>query len=456
MKLYDIIQNLGSTKEGRANYFSSSNNALILFSNIFSTNTRTVNAYISYIEKFEKYINLERDKWEKAISTNQEKAKHFVKPLISAELIYKDENNLYQYTEKTRIINKIKEIEFTKIEKMILNSIILSNYKLINKDSLATDAIDCYDILYSLEYNREQLVFESINCIENGFSNNGSKLFLYMIFFREGLEDLPNILSIIKNSTNKEITEFYEMIDFELKTKNYKSHLSKRLKSGGSLTKDTITNMYVMFVIQLEIADADGDYGKIIDKILTPFEKLDKFNKQKLIKCLNNEEVKNVVAKVLEDVNPNIDITVNLDKNNKVTPDVSTKTSKISNEEIFNSLKKTVLENSNYTCQLESFRNCKRLNFTSRSTKKTYLEVHHFLPRKYNSYIKNGVEFIENYIPLCPSCHRMIHLATDYERRSILNYILNENEVIADILNKSEIDKCKDIYEKIEVLYDFE
>ncbi len=453
MDLYELINEIGETKEGYNRYFSSSKRASILFSSIFSTNTRTVIAYYDYIEKFSENIGVERKKWVKLAKSNQEKSKQQVVPLTAAELIYKDENGLYNYTEKSKILNYINEKDLTKFERLVVNSLFLCNYKSINLKSLIEEVEDFKQTMEMLDYKVDQIIEDSIIAIKESYNIN--KLFLYMVFFREGLEDLPNILSIIHNSSEKDIKNLDLIIEKEIKNKEYKSILSKRLRPNGNLSKTTIENMYIVLILILNINNSNGDYEEIIINILKPFERIEGFSKEKIISYLKDNNVKNVLVKVLEDVNEDLEIKVSYKHNQTKQIDTTTKTSKISNEEIFYSLKRTILEKSNYTCKLDLLRNCKKQYFTSKSTSRTYLEVHHFLPRKYSAFIKSGVEFPENYIPLCPSCHRMIHMATDNERKVILNYILNSNQEINNILKDSEIGSCKNNYEKIEVLYDF-
>lgn len=192
-----------------------------------------------------------------------------------------------------------------------------------------------------------------------------------------------------------------------------------------------------------------GSYDDILMNILQYYN----IDQTKVKNILISEDYKNVILKVLEDVNNNLDFVKGTES--KIESDITTKSGKINDEAMFESSKKQVLENYGYDCFLSKLRGCKKLYFTSPLTNKNYLEIHHFLPRKYKNYIEGGVEFFENYIPLCPSCHRMIHHATDIERRTILNYILNENKVVKEKVDSISLEKSTLENDTIEVLYDF-
>lgn len=64
--------------------------------------------------------------------------------------------------------------------------------------------------------------------------------------------------------------------------------------------------------------------------------------------------------------------------------------------------------------------------FTSKETHKNYLEIHHFIPKEFANDFDKSIEILENYVVLCPKCHRKIHLAEDKERKHMINKLFNE------------------------------
>lgn len=116
-------------------------------------------------------------------------------------------------------------------------------------------------------------------------------------------------------------------------------------------------------------------------------------------------------------------------------------------------LKRLVKINSGYKCVLEVLGNCKY--FTAKESGENYLEVHHFIPRAFSNDFENSIEIKDNYVPLCPFCHRKIHLAVDRERIELVNYIYNLRK---DKLKEyGLIPECEKIDNKdfLKILYEY-
>ena len=92
-------------------------------------------------------------------------------------------------------------------------------------------------------------------------------------------------------------------------------------------------------------------------------------------------------------------------------------------------LKKLAKTNSNYRCELEDFFGCQY--FTSKESHRNYVEVHHLIPRAVGNDFENSIEVVENYVTLCPHCHRLIHLGEDVERKPALhNLYIKRRELL--------------------------
>lgn len=460
MDLYNMLIDVATSKENFNRFFSSGNDSLVLFSNLFSTNIRKADALISYIEKISEDLGIPRNQWRKNNKHGQEVSKQFVIPLLSAEYIYKGKNNIFFKSNKAEVLENLSHTGFSAFELNFVSTLFVANYKTLHKNALSNEYQNFVEILANYNYSKEDMITDIMQVLnspkkKHKFMEN--KLFLYMVFYLSSPEDI-GMMPILQKLTDREITDFYFKLEMELNSGKYLSPLAQRLKPGGNLTESTINNMFLLLIIYAMLEYDSNDYESVIDNVLGIKFHYQDFNTEKLKVKLTEESVVNVLAKVFEDINSNFNFTINynvIDIEPGANTDITTHRSKTANLDVFNSLKNTVLENANHKCALESLRNCNNVYFTSKRTGKNYLEVHHYLPRKYSAFIEAGVEFLENYIPLCPSCHRMIHHATDNERKIILNYILNSNDVIASRLEKSEINNCKGNMEKIEVLYDF-
>ncbi|MBE7075446.1 MAG: hypothetical protein E7375_00040 [Clostridiales bacterium] len=82
--------------------------------------------------------------------------------------------------------------------------------------------------------------------------------------------------------------------------------------------------------------------------------------------------------------------------------------------------------------------------FTSKEENQNYLEIHHLVPREFSYEFDTSIEFVDNYIPLCPHCHRKIHKAVDRERIPMINFLFNikkdkfkENNLLKTVNDKN-------------------
>ena len=66
-----------------------------------------------------------------------------------------------------------------------------------------------------------------------------------------------------------------------------------------------------------------------------------------------------------------------------------------------------------------------------------YVEVHHLIPRAVGNDFENSIEVVENYVALCPHCHRLIHLGEDVERRPALHNLYIKRK---DLLHEKGLD----------------
>ena len=84
------------------------------------------------------------------------------------------------------------------------------------------------------------------------------------------------------------------------------------------------------------------------------------------------------------------------------------------------------LQNAEYKCELDS----SHITFSSKSTGKPFLEVHHLVPmEKQGDFPKVSLDVPDNIIALCPNCHRKIHLATEEEKRPLLTKLYNSRTI---------------------------
>ena len=72
-----------------------------------------------------------------------------------------------------------------------------------------------------------------------------------------------------------------------------------------------------------------------------------------------------------------------------------------------------------------------------------FVEGHHIIPMGYQRSFNLNLDIVDNVIPLCPNCHRMIHLAKDEVKRQYLDIIFNKKDKLLSFDNMTK----EDLYE---------
>lgn len=72
-----------------------------------------------------------------------------------------------------------------------------------------------------------------------------------------------------------------------------------------------------------------------------------------------------------------------------------------------------------------------------------YVEGHHIIPMGLQRSFNQNLDVIDNVIPLCPNCHRMIHLAKDDIKKKYLNLIIEKKDKLQSFGNITK----EDLYE---------
>lgn len=78
-----------------------------------------------------------------------------------------------------------------------------------------------------------------------------------------------------------------------------------------------------------------------------------------------------------------------------------------------------------YLCELEPT----HVSFTSRTTKKNYVEAHHLLPMQYQEQFDASLDLLENIVVLCPTCHRKLHHGLVKEKPPMLEALFTKRSM---------------------------
>lgn len=277
-------------------------------------------------------------------------------------------------------------------------------------------------------------VMESIEAIifdYNRLSRNEFSRFKYdYVYFDSFFENSVDFMEHWSESTSEEKSEFKTAVP------EIVGILSKKYESGGNYTNTTVTeNAWLLYVTKF-ILDAGvvTSFDEFIKILLVAYGRLFKISEKNLRKFIFNTKGNRSVFQIIycELYNVRIpleDVAKDLSEEEIEAYGIIDPTDEVGyrQREIFSaSLKKIAKINAKNKCECESAEGCKY--FTAKETGQTYLEIHHLIPREFTNDYNESIETLENYVALCPNCHRKIHHAVDNERKHLIRILYSERQ----------------------------
>lgn len=147
------------------------------------------------------------------------------------------------------------------------------------------------------------------------------------------------------------------------------------------------------------------------------------------ISCVTHLNIENERIADLQ-LNESLEIVTNEENNtNMIMEGSQRRKEKIKNGNIFTypRSREESLEakrQSHWECDL----NTNHLTFISKSNGKPYMEAHHIVPMAAQDYFENTLDFADNIVCLCPTCHRKIHSAREREQQKVLEFLFNKRK----------------------------
>lgn len=81
--------------------------------------------------------------------------------------------------------------------------------------------------------------------------------------------------------------------------------------------------------------------------------------------------------------------------------------------------------NANWTCEYDP----NHKTFISGINRKPYVEAHHLIPMLAQIDFENTIDFADNIVALCPTCHRNIHYGTINEKEKMLKFFFKNRKL---------------------------
>ena len=283
--------------------------------------------------------------------------------------------------------------------------------------------------------------------------------YVYFDTFHKPYGDF-DILANYTNASVEEKHELYEYINREYKF--YKDEISKSKSNNDNISSDAknillqynpdcltkkfkpsgvynknmlVDNAKILYMSNFINKNDFRDFADFIHKVVNEYSKFETLDIGKVFQFIfsvNKDIFEMCYLNIfnpdfLDDVTTNISISPEDEKNIIDKAQNQIIIEDIEEIKVVSSvLKKKALERANYKCELEYFCGCSSHYFTNKKTGKNYVELHHLIPREFSNDFEKSIEQIENYVSLCPRCHRFIHYAVDRERLMALNYLYNK------------------------------
>ena len=450
----DFIAQYGETGNGKYG-------KLFVFQN---TNYRTLLSFLKNYKTFKDGANgVDRSLWEINANHGQEKLKQHTINMIKSKLFSKNER-VYYKTRKGDVLENLPET-FTDAEKWIIIYLLLidayfdnlPNYILKRTSCIYEDFLvykqpkkNITDMIKNFILDSKELKIEEIFKQEYIYFDT-----FYKPYYTQDKE--YDFLSYYVNSTTNEKEELYKfVIDNYNDFKNLSSKLddsskyisdvarnnllnfqhdvfTQKYKPSGSFNKNMlIDNAKILFVSNFINENKFRDFRDFIHNVMDLYSQVENIDKGKLYQFIFNDYKDIFEIGYINVFNPNyfddIEVSEGLtseDEENIINKIQETTIIEDIEEirKVSSVLKKKALERANYKCELEEFCDCSSHYFTNKKTGKNYVELHHLIPREFSNDFEKSIELIENYVSLCPRCHRYIHFAMDRERKMALHHL---------------------------------
>lgn len=85
---------------------------------------------------------------------------------------------------------------------------------------------------------------------------------------------------------------------------------------------------------------------------------------------------------------------------------------------------RNALYSASYRCEIDP----RHQTFTSAASGKPYVEAHHLIPMSAQSGFRHSLDVAANIVALCPTCHRLLHLGAQKEKRTYLETLFEKRD----------------------------
>lgn len=446
MNLVDFYRELSLNPKFFEKYYSTSSKSYGKIFSFISTNYRGIlikarNKLQGFAQGFRVLENVEgvkRSEWLHATTASQEVEKQHVVNMRKSEF-FRVVNDAYVKTSRGIVFKKLITDAHLKHEEqnLICLILLLAGYFSDTPNYIVERTKKFFQCCNRAGYSDEEV----LSAQENFISKAKTTTHIYDLFGQDYIYmdsffmdyDTIDFLKMYKDAPPSEKLELHNYIFSMYRTKRYTSKqegcvISYKFKPGGNYVKNTIVdNAWILYVVKHIIDSNCSDFDIFITEAILSYKKLFAINEARVRSFIYNTDKNRSVFQVIFCKVTNTPISpLSVAKDLKPEElaelslsDATDAEGAIALDTVNVSLKKLAKLNANYQCALEKCEMCKY--FTAKESNHNYLEIHHLIPREFANDFDSPIEILDNYVALCPNCHRKIHLAVDKERLHMIN-----------------------------------
>ena len=446
--LLDYYRNMWNNSEVATKYWQCGANDYGNILWFMNTNFRTIApAFYNAYSELKSEVGHKASEFEVVLSHGQSKAKQYTVRMRQMWLYYIDENDRYQLSKRGKVFEKaMSSSDFTSAEKDLLCYffLLVADFDTTGK-YLFKRTSECFNYYHNAGYSTNEIFALQKDFLIEA-SNESTKVadlakkdYFYIANLYRPYRQ-TDFLTMLKQATNDDKIELKHYVQHNIREHKSQCILSKKFETSGNFNKPMIVEcawiLYITKKIQLLGAIS---YDEFVSSVIKFYGEIATINESKIIAFISeHRDIFETIYNILYDVAIDNEQGLSTDEeiNGSIVIDPTDIQGQARQNQVSEALKQMAKERSNYHCILEDSEDCAEHYFTSKTENENYVEVHHFIPREFASEFEHTIEILDNYVTLCPCCHRKIHHAIDRERRHMILEIYNQRK---DLLEKDGI-----------------
>lgn len=360
-------------------------------------------------------------------------------------LFYIDENGCYRCSKRGKVFEQIMtDDRLSETEKDLFCYLFMlaAEFNTTQK-YLFQRTNECFSYYQKAGYSTNEIL-----CMQKDFLNYtvnsktrvadlAEKDYFYIVNLYRPYRNTDFLQQFIKSSAEDK-NELKSYVQTNISEHASRCILSKKFETSGNFNKPMLVIcVWILYLTKKILLLGSVSYNEFINAILNVYAEFYEID-YSLVQSIISEhrDVFETIYNILYDVSSisGSSLLTPAEINNVVDP--TDLQGQAKQQQVSETLKQMAKEKSNYHCILEDSEDCVGHYFTSKKENQNYVEVHHFIPREFASEFDRTIENIDNYVTLCPCCHRKIHHATDRERRHMILEIYKQRK---DLLEKRGI-----------------